>query len=69
MNKGRPILSDFGPESTSRTMGTNRATCGGVTEAKPTTYHQPVGPKHQFNPGPGERGGVNHGCCGTQGKH
>lgn len=68
MTKGRPILSDFGPESTSRTMGTNRATCGGIIDPKPIPYSPPVGPKAQMEKGPGSNS-INHGTAVCQGKH
>jgi hypothetical protein len=59
------ILSEYGPESR---PGGKRASMGGVTEAKPLPYSPPQGPKNNTMPGPGLRGGTNHGCCGTQGK-
>ena len=59
----RAILSEYGPEAK---PGGNRATCGGVKEAKELPYSPPVGPKNQTR-GPG-LGQNNHGNCGTQGK-
>lgn len=58
--------------STSRYSGKpmpdNRASSGGVREAKPiANYKPPVGPTSIGNRGPG-LGGKNHGNCGTQGK-
>lgn len=61
----RSILSGFGPEMSE---GGNRASSGGVTQAKQERYSPPVGPKHQFNPGPGLRGGTTFGQDGSQGK-
>jgi hypothetical protein len=66
MTKGRPILSDFGPESPNRRTVANLP--GGVTEAKSTTYCAPVGPKGQMEKGPGSNS-VNHGTAVCQGKH
>jgi hypothetical protein len=60
----KDILSEYGPE---RTSG-SRASNGGKPEVKPLPYDTPVGPKNQTNPGPGLRGGTNHGNAGTQGK-
>jgi len=54
------------PFASSKSNGGKRATCGGVYEAKPLSYKEPVGPKNQTR-GPGI-GGTNHGNCGTQGK-
>lgn len=60
------ILEEYGPE---RRDDGKRATYGGVCEAKPiANYSPPVGPKNQNRPGPGLRGGTNHGNAGTQGK-
>lgn len=61
----RGILEQYGPESK---PGGKRAECGGVKEAKELRYSPPVGPKHQMQAGPGLKGGINHGNCGTQGK-
>lgn len=61
----KDILSHYGPDSK---PGGNRAPCGGVEEFKPLRYSPPIGPKNMNSPGPGLRGGTNHGCCGTQGK-
>lgn len=59
------ILKDY-PASSNN--GGNRASCGGVCDPKPLPYSPPVGPKNMSQPGPGLRGGTNHGNCGTQGK-
>lgn len=64
MDKGKDILSEYGPESTSG----NRASNGGRQEPKPILYDQPKGPTEQMRRQPG-LGGTNHGQCGTQGKH
>ena len=60
-----------GYSNTGGEQGTKRASCGGdmTGYVKPLPYKPPVGPKNQMSPGPGLRGGTNHGCCGTQGKH
>lgn len=63
MNKD--ILGEYGPESSA---GGNRASNGGKPEVKPLPYSPPIGPKNNNSPGPGLKGGTNHGCCGTQGK-
>jgi len=60
----KDILSDYGSD---RGMGGRRATCGGVKEAKPLPYKEPVGPKGIMQKGPGLHG-TNHGNAGTQGK-
>ena len=61
----RPILAEFGPEKTNG----SRASNGGQMGEKPVaSYAMPCGPKNMQSPGPGLRGGMNHGCCGTQGK-
>ena len=60
------ILKDYPTDSG---IQGNRAECGGVREAKELRYDPPKGPKYQMQQGPGLRGGTNHGCCGTQGKH
>ena len=54
---------------TGKPMPDNRASSGGVREAKPiANYKSPAGPKGiDRTPGPG-LGGKNLGCCGTQGK-
>lgn len=62
----KEILGHYGPD---RTEDGKRATNGGRQEPKELPYNPPQGPKHQYQPGPGLRGGTNHGCCGTQGKH
>lgn len=61
----KDILSDYGPD----TRKDSRASNGGRIEPKPLPYSPPVGPRNMQRPGPGLRGGTNHGCCGTQGKH
>jgi hypothetical protein len=59
------ILKDYPAKSGANG---NRATCGGVCEPKPLPYSPPVGPKNHMSPGPGLRGGTNHGNAGTQAK-
>lgn len=59
------ILKHYGPDSS---PGGKRSTCGGVIEPKPLPYSPPVGPKNNMSPGPGLKGGTNHGTAGTQGK-
>lgn len=60
----RDILSDYGPD---RKEGGKRATSGGRIEAKDLPYCPPVGPKGQWDKGPGLHG-TNHGNSGTQRK-
>lgn len=53
----------------SSNMPDNRATNGGQQAVKEISYSPPVGPKNiNDGNGPGLHG-VNHGICGTQGKH
>jgi len=63
----RDILSEYGPEShhVEQPRITKNAPAGVLHSD--TDYHPPQGPKHQFNPGPGLRGGENYGPCGLQG--
>ena len=60
------ILSDYGLDSRQPQAG--RATNGGQCEPKQIPYSTPQGPTSQMRQGPG-LGGINHGCCGTQGKY
>lgn len=62
----RDILSEYGPESHQPQAA--RATCGGVKEAKPTSYSPPQGPTSINSPQRPGIGGTNHGNCGSQGK-
>ena len=63
----KDMLREFGPDSASNEKP--RASSGGEMQAKPLPYSPPVGPKNHMHEGPGLKGGTNHGCCGTQGKH
>ena len=63
MDKGKDILSEYGPEASSG----SRSNSGGVKEAKPLPYDPPKGPTEQMRRAVG-LGGTNHGNCGTQGK-
>lgn len=61
----KDVLAPF----SSTAMPSSRASNGGQMQAKPiANYKPPVGPKNNSSPGPGLKGGTNHGCCGTQGK-
>lgn len=62
----RDILSEFGSDSGASDRA--RATCGGVTEAKPLPYSPPKGPTNVNDPKTPGLHGTNHGVCGTQGK-
>lgn len=59
------ILNEYGNDSGAPQKP--RATNGGKLEVKPLPYNPPVGIKNQTK-GVGI-GGMNHGCCGTQGKY
>jgi hypothetical protein len=63
----RDILSEFGRDANKPQAA--RATCGGVTEAKPLDYSPPKGPSNINDPKTPGIHGTNHGSCGTQGKH
>ena len=58
------ILRHYGPDTAK--SQSPRASCGGVEKAKPLPYSPPVGPKNHTSPGPGLKGGTNHGNAGTQ---
>lgn len=67
MQDGRDILSEYGSDISHPQAA--RATCGGVTEAKPiANYSPPKGPTSINNPQTPGLHGTNHGVCGTQGK-
>ena len=61
----RDILSEFGRDLPNREKPSARS--GGVTEAKPLKYDEPLGPKNMGHEGPGIPGDRHP--CGTQGKH
>ena len=67
MKSGRDILGGFGPDS--RSPQAPRATNGGKQTPKTIPYDPPKGPKGISSPTQGSIGGINHGQCGTQGKH
>lgn len=59
----RSILGEFGPERSEP----KPSPPGGVTQVKDVrAYQPPVGPKYIDREGPGLRGGINHGNCGSQ---
>lgn len=58
------ILNMYGSDSSQPQAAP--ASNGGKCEPKPIPYSPPVGPKNKTDVG---KNGVNHGCCGTQGKY
>ena len=62
----RDILSQYGNDVSKPQAP--RATCGGVTEAKPLPYDPPVGPIGIGDPKSPGLHGTNHGTAGTQGR-
>lgn len=63
----RDILSEYGNDSGAGNKPA--ASSGGVTMAKELPYSPPKGPTTFSHEGPGLADHMNHGCCGTQGKH
>ena len=63
----RDILSEYGRDASKPQAA--RATCGGVTEAKPLSYSPPVGPSNINDPKSPGIHGTNHGNSCSQGKH
>lgn len=60
----KDILNEFGPNSSQPQVGS--ASDGGKMSPKELPYSPPVGPKNKTDVG---KSGVNHGCCGSQGKY
>lgn len=63
----KDILSEYGNDSSADQAA--RATNGGHCVPKPIPYSPPVGPTTFSHEGPGLADHMNHGCCGSQGKH
>lgn len=61
------ILNEFGRDSGAAQKP--RASSGGVKSAKTLPYDPPKGPTTFSHEGPGLADHINHGTCGTQGKH
>lgn len=63
----KDILSEFGPDSLADQKP--RARNGGEMPVKAISYSPPKGPTNMMHEGPGLADAMNHGCCGSQGKH
>jgi len=67
MEKGRDILSEYGPDASNPQK--ERASRGGVLQAKVMDYATPVGPTTFGHCGPGLADRNNYGNAGSQGKY